>query len=393
MEESIGVFDRVSEPALPEVRARKNVLRLYATTLVPEDGVYAGEETIVALMREATGATNSNTRLRALWIAASLSNSLAATSWNVPIQRQIEREDWTRLSLEDKGEYALGVAYCQYLAGKKQLGKATISNILSQLQSHGISNSITIILSLGLGVLEGDLGDYTREVEVLEEAFRMARKVGDDRRQRIIAANIALAQSRIGDTEAQLKWSLVAEALPPAATGLFTFHQIYLIQARAYAVQGRQAEAFAALKAGRDSGALVGGQFLSQAWHLRAADVVAILGHRRGALAEAKLGVTGDNQLLGSDKFAGPFARWSAQAANEGWLESGLIRDQLISLRAREHSLDQIDRFEILNAKVWLDTKLGCVVESERQELRERLGTVPPGALRDYQLMGMLEIP
>jgi hypothetical protein len=65
---------------------------------------------------------------------------------------------------------------------------------------------------------------------------------------------------------------------------------------------------------------------------------------------------------------------------------------RLATLRDRERLLDWLDQFEVLNAKVWLDSKTGVVNGEERAEMWRRLAALPPGAINELRALGMLDI-
>jgi hypothetical protein len=59
---------------------------------------------------------------------------------------------------------------------------------------------------------------------------------------------------------------------------------------------------------------------------------------------------------------------------------------------AREDRLDRLDRAELLNAKVWMDARVGRVVEVEREEMWQRLVELPDGVRNELRLLGMLDL-
>ena len=308
------------------------------------------------------------------------------------IHRLITSQNPAHLSIEDKGEYALGIAACQYVGADKVSGRATILGTIRELEAFGIRNSIYLMLLFGLGVMEGDLGDYEEEIRVLEAAIYLARKLGNDRRYRHSAANIANAHGRLGNRHEQLRWAILAEGIEPDTRTLFLHHQIHLNKAKAYALMGKEEEARLALNASRRFANSKNDMYLAQAWFLRTADILSLLGHHSEALGEVAPGITGEYASLQSDKFAGPFARWLAQSAALGQIPLADAQARILKLWTRESSLDWIDQFEVLNAKVWLDHQSGTIITEELDELRSRLAAVPAGALEEFHRLGMLDI-
>ncbi|TFG43469.1 MAG: hypothetical protein E4H41_09260 [Gemmatimonadales bacterium] len=390
--ESVPYLESVSASASVAVRSRSNVLRLYGRSFGDADSRDDTDGALELLLSEARNAAETNTRLRALWMAARLCRGRGDLEMVHQIEARIRSEDFGAMSIEDKGEHALGIAYCQYLAGEKRLGRMTIQSIMDELKANGIVNSVYLSLLSGLGVMKGDLGDYEGETRVLEEGLQIARQIGDELRYQQICGNLAYIHGKLGNIQEQIRWASVATSFTGPETSVFTHHQIHLQKARAYALQGCEAESLCALADGRLTGQKRIPSYLEQAWHLGAADVYVILGRSSDALREARSAVASDANVLESDKFAGPYARWSARVAvNDGTgVQETLAR--LATLRDRERLLDRIDQFEVLNAKVWLDSRTGVVSEEERTEMWRRLAALPAGAVNEFRKLGMLDI-
>jgi tetratricopeptide (TPR) repeat protein len=298
----------------------------------------------------------------------------------------------SNLSLEDKGEYALGRAFCLYYSGEKARSLETIDSILSNLESQGITNSVYLRLVVGLAAIHSSLGDYQGAVLIAEKGIQVARKMGEERKLGMLAANLALAHCRLGDTNAQLYWAGRAALRPESSTDLFHHQQVHYLRAQAFAIQGRVSESLAALAEGRGTDGQHRLSYLRQAWQVRAADVLSLLGREAESLRAAREGVTGEMRVLHSDSFAGPHSRWSAKLAVADRRDAVDVRASLVGLLDRARLLDHIDQAEVLNAKVWLDSRTGIVDEGERSEMWRRLGNLPTGVADDLKRLGMLDL-
>jgi tetratricopeptide (TPR) repeat protein len=372
--------------------SRRNVLRQYALHFVGEHSPRRDRQIALDLLSQSGSAREANTRLRALWMAATLFRDLREPDLLEGVWVQLEREEWSDLCLEDKAEYALGRALCLYFSGEKERSLETINNIIGELESAGIANSVYLSLTVGLCAIHSGLGDYEAVVPIAERGIRIGRKTGDERRARMLAINLALSHSRLGNAKDQLYWAEWAASQPMTNADLFDYHQIHSIRARAYAVQGRVPESLAALAQGKEALGQHVPPYLQQAWQLRQADVLALLGRGAEALSSAKGGTSGDLSELKSDSFAGLFARWSAKLSVTSASDAESARSKLKALLDRGKLLDRLDRAEVLNAKIWLDSRTGEVNEEERREMWRRLTSLPPGVTSELKQLGMLDL-
>ena len=391
MHESIEFLDRVSDTAQSSVLSRRNILRLYAGSFANESRNGKHDQIAEQLVKEAQTSSEVNTRLRALWIAASLLRDRREPTLRDIIWCRLEAENWSALAIEDKAEFALGRAFCLYHAGEKARSLATINDVIGDLETQGIANSVYLALILGAGAISAGLGDYRMAVSIEEKGLQVARKMGEERRSRILAANLALAHCRLGNTEEQLRWANSAVATDDPHVDLFHQQQVQYFRAQALAVQGHEAEAIAAMTQECQTNIQHLPSYLQQAWSLRLADIFALLGRWPESLREARKAVTGDLAELRSDAFAGLYARWSVRLAVAGVCSELEVQDRLAALQAREPSLDRIDQALVLNAKVWLDQKRGEVILEEREEMWRRLVALPAGVTNELNRLGMLD--
>ena len=391
MRESIPYLDAVGDGSKLSVLSRRNVLRLYAHKFGDSIDSEASRRIGLQLLQESKEAVIPNTRLRALWIAASLIRENPEASLLDAIRKALHQEDPLALSLEDRGEFALGMALCHYFSGEQARGLEVINGIIGDLESHKIRNSVYLTLLLGLCAIHGGLGEYDTAVAYGERGVRVAREMGEERRLRIFASNIALFHSRLGNPDAQISWAAKAWEDKTGSRDRILDQKLHYIRAQAHAIRGEVDEALSALAAGAAASANLKQPWVRQMWQLRHADVLTLVGRGREAVNSARLAFAGDLRELQTPFLAGPFARWSARLGVGDTRRIEETRTRLRELLRREHELDCIDQAEVLNAKVWFDSKTGIVDKREFDAMWAKLGRLPIGATNELRAMGMLD--
>jgi len=392
MRESTPFLDTVSEDSNRTILSRRNVLRLYAHKF--DEGIDSEASRRIGrqLLSESKAAENANTRLRALWIAASLVREHPEAMLLDEIRAALSHETPLNLSLEDRGEFALGMALCHYFSGEQTRGLEVINGIIGELEANKIKNSVYLTLLLGLCAIHGGLGEYDTAVAYGERGVRVAREMGEERRLRIFASNIALFHSRLGDPEAQLTWATRAWEDKTGTRDRILDQKLHYIRAHAHALRGEVDEALSALNTGGVALSKLRQPWVRQMWQLRTADVLTLVGQGREALNAARLALKGELQELQSPFLAGPFARWSARLGIGETACLDATRTRLQALLRREHELDHIDQAEVLNAKVWFDSKTGIVDKEELEAMWAKLGRLPIGVTNELRAMGMLDL-
>lgn len=392
MRESMEYLDCVSDTASGTVLSRRNVLRLYAQRFA--EGLTLDERSRIAfnLLLESDSATEPNTRLRAMWMASAFFRELRDTRLLEDVSTRLKAVPWQELSIEDKAEYALCESYCLYYSGERARSLEVISGILGLLESNGVANSIYLSLIDGLGAIHIGMGEYSAAIKVNEKGIRTARKMGEGRRARNFSSNIALCHYRLGDVAAQVEWAEQSTGGRWEVVDGILDQQSSFILALAHAVQGRAEEAIAALETGTIAAEQTEMAWVRQMWRLRVADVLLLIGHTREAYAAARSAISGEMAGLQTESSAGRYARWSARLAVSDDEDSSEVRGRLQMLLDRGHGLDLIDQVEVLNAKVWLDSRLGVVDEDERRMMTERLSCLPAGALDELRRLGMMDL-
>jgi len=392
MRESIVYLESISASSRNEVLARRNVLRLYALQLVSDLTPDQNRDIAAQLLIESRQAEEPNTRLRALWIAARLFRECPDSVLLSEIWSQLEGEKYSCLALEDQGEFALGKALCLYFSGDKARSLATIDDIVGDLESNKIKNSVYLALLLGQCAIHSSLGEYAIALSIGVRGVAAAREIGEERRLRLFLTNIALFYSRLGDPTSQLAWALRAWEDRTGDRDRILDQKLHYIRAHAHALRGEHSEALSSVSAGAASVSSFRQPWVRQMWQLRAADVLAMIGRNREALDTARAGLTGELEALQSPFLAGPYARWSARLAVKDADDLEGASAKLVRILRKESELDCIDRAEVLNAKVWFDTKTGVVNPGECDEMWLRLARLPTGAANELKAMGMLDL-
>ena len=393
MKESLDSLEQVGDSATQGTLSRRNVLKLFALSQIEEQSPEALKATAIMLLREAEVADEPNTCLRALWMAATFFRDLRDPKLLQEVWRLLDRVDPESLTLEDKGEYALGKAFCFYFSGEQERSLETISAIVGELETHKICNSVYLRLFIGLSVNYSSLGEYQTALTLGERGIQLAKKLGTDQLLCMLAANLSLHHFRLGDTASQLRWAEYCHnATFHRAGDAFHHQQIHYLRAQAFATQGRVEDALGALAEVQSAPFRTTPPYLRQSWAVRQADVLWQLGRHSAAQESAREGVLGAMRQLQSDAFAGPHARWSARIAAIGELDVKEVRDMLEGLISRQRQLGRMDQAEILNAKVWLDAQAGAFDQSERNEMWDRLARLPIGATEELRRLGMLDL-
>ena len=231
MQESIEFLDAVSEAPRSAVISRRNVLRLYAHSITSRARTRERiGDLALRLLEEAKNAEETNTRLRALWMAAHTYRDHSNYGYSTGVGPTTRRELQATLSLEDRAEYALGIATLSVLLRATSRKPEDGRRRHWQLESQGILNSVYLSLDRGLGaILHGPGRIRQRQLLSVKRASDIARKVGDERRLRMLAGNLALSHCRLGNVDSQLEWADRAAAIPASYTGIFEHQQIHYL--------------------------------------------------------------------------------------------------------------------------------------------------------------------
>jgi DNA-binding SARP family transcriptional activator/tetratricopeptide (TPR) repeat protein len=261
---------------------------------------------------------------------------------------------------------------------------------LELIRRSGTASSIAARTLLGAGVTLCQGGMYTEAVPILEEAYEFAKRLDNSGLKAHAASGMALVHGRLGDARAQADWGRQA-----VRSALSNEWGICLLSA-AYdrgiglCLDERFSEAEASLDEVDERFGKGRPEWLRQAWQLCKADVLALAGRDRRALASARRATDCGERALLHPCFAGQYARWTARTA---------IADSRIDSAAR--SIDQMlgalgmydakDQAEILAAAATLDDVHGPEESQRWGEVSRRLAGLPESIevlLRRFGMMG-----
>jgi tetratricopeptide (TPR) repeat protein/GTPase SAR1 family protein len=388
--ESITVLEEVSPAASEELKIRRNVLVLIAQRFLRPRTGEEHSQVIRQLIEEGQKASRANTRLRSLWLAALYYREANEPELLSLIGDLLDKESPHTRSIDDQAEYSLARALLLYHSRDRGASLESLTDIISEMETNGISNSVYLSMILGVNALRCALGQYDLAIEAGLKGIRLARTAGDENRSRALAANLAFCYCRLGDFREQLNWASTAATESHQAFDLQLSADAAYITAMGHALLGQPTAALDVLGTVTDLQLKDLAPWSRQCWFLHVADVLQVLGRGREALSAARYATSGDLDRLLIEGSAGPYARWKAILA--GLSPGGIneVIEDIELLRRKRERLDKIDYLEVLNAKVWLESKTGTIDESDRQEMWQLLGEMPSGVSTQLERLGML---
>jgi tetratricopeptide (TPR) repeat protein len=259
-----------------------------------------------------------------------------------------------------------------------------IQTALKILDDHRIANSTLAMLQAGLGSIQSLLGNYTDSVEHLIASAKTATRIGNERVQHLVSANLSVAYNRLGEYKKSIEWAELAMSYP---------HEIYTAAQQgaiaSYAMLRKQQVVQNMVDHWTPIIQLRCPAGVRQAWSLFCADAYLILGETQKAETTARHALKSGKLLL--DYYAGTYARWIARI---GRSDNKLLDASQKLSQLNEHIINyhKIDRLEILVAIAWLDHKRNGYVEEEHRSLIiDNLNQLPHGIKSQLNYMGMLE--
>lgn len=390
MQESVGFLDRVVETTGAGLSTRSTVLRLYAE-LYRDDGELRAMDRIVReLLGAGRAATETNTRLRALWMVTSQRpETVPRECCDAAYQelREISPED---LKLEDRGEYGLALAYYFFNAGRLSAALQAIRTALLHLEEARINNSILLALRIGEGATLSRLGEYLKGLEASEAAFGLAKKHGNASRGIQAAATSAVCCGRLGNWEAQIRWADTGAAMQAES-----IDRTFGVKWSLYRLNG---EILLGQTQSTDSLLELIDRFRASSpvsWELQmillyAADLCHLAGQHGRASQIAREATSGNLSKLLAPAHAGRFARWVARLAATNPARVVAARGVLESLMEDRPGLDRLDQAEIVLANRYLSRHEANAAATSRNELETEIDWLPQGARAELAGLGML---
>jgi tetratricopeptide (TPR) repeat protein len=248
-----------------------------------------------------------------------------------------------------------------------------ISEGVRLIDCTGFASSVAVRLVVGAGVLDLQRGQYEGAALRLERAGLMARRIDNLIHYSAAAAGLAIAAGRSGRYEDQMDWAKKAlSSLPKDEWSIVALSGCYEL-AVAYAMLGRDSEALGVLTDQDGRFRRRTPSWMEQSWLFVQADVFALVGQRKRAIAHAKraLELNPAGPLIGD--FSGPHARWTAIVGiTTGDANNALATIEQIS--GGNQALHAKDRAEALASIALVHEALGLETTTAKglalQELR-----------------------
>lgn len=244
-------------------------------------------------------------------------------------------------------------------------------------EQFNIESSITVRLLIGQGNLLAMSGCYSRALDPLERAARLADRLDNRTLKGECAALLSVVEGRLGHSSSQIDWARKALSVFSrtewCAAVIGATYELGL----GLVSEGRYAEAQFAVNSLSSCRSQDVPQWAIQAALLCEADVVAMSGNIRRACILAKKATTGTLRQLWNVAYAGQFARWVALLAIRQ-TNSAPARERLRNAFPTTEHLDRKDEVEVLAAIATLESHLGNESKGEWTEIRQRLEQLPP---------------
>jgi tetratricopeptide (TPR) repeat protein len=289
------------------------------------------------------------------------------------------------LDIDAKAQVCLARALFLYQAGEIDASFLEASRGLEELRRCGAANSVAVQLQLGLGVTSSLVGRYDEAAAHYEHATRMASLLGNDSAIHRIAGNLALVYGRLGKFEDQLKCAEQTPRLFESGFADWSDIQLAYSVALAHGMNGRTTKMKDVIT---DLEARLPPHIsdtIRQRWLLWKADVLLIAGLKDEALDSGSLAVHGYNMKLGSNGFAGVFARWTAITSLGGAYEA--TAGQVLSqLEQQIEEFDAIDQLEILCANAYFRSPH---YDRYAERIAEKARRLPPAIPLLLRRLGM----
>jgi DNA-binding SARP family transcriptional activator/tetratricopeptide (TPR) repeat protein len=342
---------------------------------------------VLAQIVEHSGSTR--TRIRASKAIAYLFERFRDRCIPDSIVKKIEGIPQVGLDPDSLGELGLAKATLLYQAGNIEQSRLHATEAINVLRERQSANLVVVQLCTGLGALDSSQGAYGTAVQHLEEALKMARRLGNDTVIEIITANLAICLGRLGRYyEQDALLSRRTNVRNPELTGFSEIQTAYAT-ALGLALRGKTQQAVDAVTAVGER--LTGSVpiWMMQAWMLWKADVLLITGKRHEAHQSAReaLTVGAESPRLWSVAFAGPYARWACILGRTQSLPADAMIEEFVSNLDRYDAMDQA---EILCARRMLELQSGIVRDDTLPLLKLKLERLPPAARSHLAAMEVL---
>ncbi len=292
--------------------------------------------------------------------------------------------------LEEQLTLLVAKALLAYHAGDTTYSECRLQAAAKLLQRTQLANSLAGRVYAGLASHDILRGDYYAALEHGLQAYAIANRVGDELRTAGLPSNLALYHARLGNVASQIECAeQCLRSIGAAFRGLPEIQASYF-RSMGYAIQGRVDAAVTALQEMQAKLPDRAPRWAHQLWSLFKADVLAVVGRRREAIAVAAPTVADAHRAGFQAPYAGLLARWTALCVRNRD-EANSARDSLLRMRSGMATLALLDKAEITCAIVWVNRYLGVGDTTVEHELRALLASLPAGVGRDLERIGVLE--
>jgi tetratricopeptide (TPR) repeat protein len=286
---------------------------------------------------------------------------------------------------DDRSLIGLARAQLLFQAGRVDECYQLADVLLQELRRHGVANSVAVRLQIGLGAIRARQGRYLDAVAQHEKALRDATMLGNDTLTIQARLNLAVCYGRLGRYEDQLSCALDVARTNEALGLYFARAQLASSLGLALAAMGRQEAMRAAidewdqwLNSGVDP-------YVTQAWCLWKADILATAGLFDEASRVGAQGILDYDLRLLCSALAGPFARWLAITCADPPHQSQAA-SILAEMTGNLDSFDALDQIEILCARLQHGSD---DIDRLLEELHIRTRRVPETALTSLRVCGI----
>ena len=293
------------------------------------------------------------------------------------------------MSTADAADVRYAHAAALYLLRRLEDSERQAAIAAEALEKAELTNSTLLGLYCGRGAIRCARGEYAEALEVLEKAYAIARKIGNQTTARACLSNLALCCFRLGDIPAQIRWGRMALDRSPDAPITYDDATYSYHLAVGYAASGDGLKAFDVLSVGDAVARNLTAPWAQQSWLLCRADVLAFLGRHEEAKRVARDAVGPGFSGLLSDSRAGPYARWKACLARDAD-EAQEAFEEVARLACSYEQYDFVDRAEILAASRFLGQLRNLDTTREALLLRGVLCRLPVAVAESLQRLGFL---
>ena len=370
---------------------RLYAIRIHAQHHLGMVGSDNRDEIISSLYGIARSAPRTDLRVTALRIAARITYMELSTSHLgrlITLAEELEREPQLDPNSQLAIHYALSLLRRQ--VGDRAHSLHHLESGAAIAKASNIANSLAQSILMNLGASQCGEGDYESALTQFKCGYKIGENLRADYVMALAAANQALCYGRLGKYQLQVEWAGTAQRLVRDRFVGYRNVQIATNLGFGFALTSRTTEAVHSIE--KLDQALPGTvpNWLQQGWQLNKADVLMLCGKMTQAFIEAEKGVSGLNQSLLSNAFAGPFARWIAVLGSRRGVPDA--QDRVEALFACLNRYDALDRVEIAAARLLIlgrGRKPKISIHREQQRLRELCLKLPAPALAQISLLGL----